>query len=142
VIFAGNALPFTTHTELTDESLFRFGLLLQHTGAQVHRTGLTDVRSHEAFVPLLAEWAAQAYIASPKRRACQRWPTCFHLARDPASGGRTHGWFIGEYGGISCWPDDSLALVPTNDNAGPSAYAAISGITIVVAGCSGATIVA
>ncbi|MHC4887054.1 MAG: DUF5054 domain-containing protein, partial [Planctomycetota bacterium] len=56
-----HALPFTTHTELMDEQLFRFGLSLsreldQRFGRSTIAAKMTDVPGHtRAIIPLLAE---------------------------------------------------------------------------------------
>lgn len=56
-----HGLPFTTHTELMDEELFRFGLSLsqqldQRFGTRTTAAKLTDVPGHtRGIVPLLAE---------------------------------------------------------------------------------------
>lgn len=58
---AWHALPFTTHTELMDAELFRFGLSLSRTldqrfGRHTIAAKWTDVPGHtRAIIPLLAE---------------------------------------------------------------------------------------
>lgn len=58
---AWHGLPFTTHTELMDVSLFRYGLSLAQTldkrfGKQTIAAKMTDVPGHtRGLVPLLAE---------------------------------------------------------------------------------------
>ena len=58
---AWHGLPFTTHSELMDGSLFRYGLSLSHTldirfGKHTIAAKMSDVPGHtRAIVPLLAE---------------------------------------------------------------------------------------
>ncbi|MFN8562306.1 MAG: hypothetical protein U0703_11960 [Anaerolineae bacterium] len=74
-----HALPFTTHSELIDESLWRFGLsygqvLDRRFGKQTIAAKMTDVPGHtRALVPLLAEAGSltahrrQSGIERPRR---------------------------------------------------------------------------
>ncbi len=62
---AWHGLPFTTHSELMDASLFRYGLTLAQTldrrfGKQTIAAKMTDVPGHtRAIVPLMAEFGLQ-----------------------------------------------------------------------------------
>ena len=129
-----HALPFTTHTELMDESLFRFGLtyaksLDRRFGHQTIAAKLTDVPGHtRAIVPLLAEAGVRLlHIGVNEASSVPEVPPVF-IWRDEASGAEIMMVYRGEYGGVTSVPGlgDSLALVLTNDNAGPPPDAAIA----------------
>ena len=129
-----HALPFTTHTELLDESLFRFGLTYAQTldrrfGQQTIAAKLTDVPGHtRALVPLLAEAGIKLlHIGVNEASSVPDVPPVFRW-RDEASGAEIMMIYRGEYGGVTTVPglDHALALVLTNDNAGPPADTSIA----------------
>ena len=129
-----HALPFTTHSELMDKSLFRFGLtyaqtLDQRFGQQTIAAKLTDVPGHtRALVPLLAEAGIKLlHIGVNEASSVPDVPPVFRW-RDEASGAEVMIVYRGEYGGVTSVPglDHALALVLTNDNAGPPADTSIA----------------
>ncbi len=129
-----HALPFTTHTELLDESLFRFALtyaqtLDQRFGQQTIAAKLTDVPGHtRALVPLLAEAGIKLlHIGVNEASSVPDVPPVFRW-RDEASDTEILMIYRGEYGGVTSVPglDHALALVLTNDNAGPPADTSIA----------------
>ncbi len=129
-----HALPFTTHTELMDASLFRFGLayaqnLDRRFGQQTIAAKLTDVPGHSrSIVPLLAEAGIKLlHIGVNEASSVPDVPPVF-LWRDQASGAEIIMVYRGEYGGVTSVPglDHALALVLTNDNAGPPAESSIA----------------
>jgi hypothetical protein len=129
-----HALPFTTHTELMDESLFRFALTYAQTldrrfGQTTIAAKLTDVPGHtRAIVPLLAEAGIKLlHIGVNEASSVPDVPPVF-LWRDEASSAEIIMVYRGEYGGVTSVPalDHALALVLTNDNAGPPADTSIA----------------
>ena len=132
--FRWHALPFTTHTELMDESLCRFALtyaqsLDQRFGQKTIAAKLTDVPGHtRALVPVLAEAGIKLlHIGVNEASSVPEVPPVF-VWRDEASGTEIMVVYRGEYGGVTSVPglDHALALVLTNDNAGPPADSSIA----------------
>ncbi len=89
---AWHALPFTTHTELMDAELFRFGLSLSRSldarfGRQTTAAKMTDVPGHtRAIIPLLAEAGV----------------TFLHIGVNPGS-------TVPSVPGLFCWQDPAGA---------------------------------
>jgi hypothetical protein len=124
---AWHALPFTTHTELMDASLFRFGLSLarrldERFGRQTIAAKLTDVPGHtRAMLPVLAEAGVQFLHmgvngASPRLDIPQlfRW-------KDEETGVSVMVAYQPSYGQLLTLPGFSQALIfaHTIDNIGP-----------------------
>jgi len=124
---AWHGLPFTTHSELMDESLFRFGLsfskeLDKRFGKKTIAAKMTDVPGHtRAIVPLLAE-AGIKFLHIGLNPGCKapEIPKVF-LWRHIDNSEITVLFDSEDYGGISLLPEHSfgLALVSTEDNLGP-----------------------
>ena len=123
---AWHALPFTTHTELMDSSLFRFGISLskdldRRFGRRTIAGKMTDVPGHcRAIVPLLAQ-AGVRFLHVGVNPACKppRVPPVFRW-RAP-DGSEVVVAYSSGYGsqfhvdGL----DDGLAFAHTGDNQGP-----------------------
>ncbi len=129
-----HALPFTTHTEMMDASLFRYGLtysqrLDQRFGHKTIAAKMTDVPGHtRSIVPLLAEAGIKLlHIGVNEASTVPDVPPVFRW-RDAESGAEILVVYDASYGGVTVVPglDDVLALVLTNDNAGPPPDADIS----------------
>lgn len=122
-----HALPFTTHTELIDESLWRFGLnLSQRLDARFGRhtiaAKLTDVPGHtRALVPLLAEAGVKLlHIGVNEASSVPDVPDAF-VWRDETTQSEVIVIYHQAYGGVTFIPglEDALALAFTGDNHGP-----------------------
>jgi hypothetical protein len=123
---AWHALPFTTHTELEDPELFRFGLGLaqeldRRYGRQTIAAKMTDVPAHtRGIVPLLAEAGVQfLHIGVNPASTPPDVPPLF-LWRDPC-GAEIMVMYQKSYGAIATVPGlrDALAFAHTGDNLGP-----------------------
>lgn len=128
-----HALPFTTHTELMDESLFRFGLsysqkLDQRFGKTTIAAKMTDVPGHtRAMIPLLAEAGIRLlHIGVNPASSLPDVPPVF-LWRDVETGTDIAVIYHATYGGVTSLPNlnDSLAVVLTGDNHGPPSETAL-----------------
>jgi hypothetical protein len=124
---AWHALPFTTHSELMDASLFRFGLSLSgeldaRYGRRTIAAKMTDVPGHtRAIVPLLAEAGVRLlHIGVNPASRPPAVPPAF-LWRDPAGAEVIVLYQRGSYGDLALVPgtDEALAFAHTNDNEGP-----------------------
>lgn len=122
-----HALPFTTHTELIDESLWRFGLSLSQRldarfGRHTIAAKLTDVPGHtRALVPLLAEAGVKLlHIGVNEASSVPDVPDAF-VWRDDATQSEVIVIYHQAYGGVTFIPglQDALALAFTGDNHGP-----------------------
>jgi hypothetical protein len=121
-----HALPFTTHTELADSSLFRHGLSLSQRldarfGRKTVAAKMTDVPGHtRALVPLLAE-AGVKFLHIGVNGACRppSVPPAFIWRHD--DGSEIFVMYDASYGGTRTLPGVSaaLAIAHTNDNHGP-----------------------
>ena len=123
---AWHALPFTTHTELMDAELFRFGLSLSQSldsrfGRTTIAAKLTDVPGHtRAIIPLLAEAGVVfLHIGVNPGSTVPSVPGLFRW-RDP-SGAELLVMYESGYGTAFEIPglDHSLAFGHTSDNMGP-----------------------
>ncbi|MFN8373758.1 MAG: DUF5054 domain-containing protein [Anaerolineae bacterium] len=124
---AWHGLPFTTHTELMDASLFRFGISLSQTldkrfGKQTIAAKMTDVPGHtRGIVPLLAEAGIRfLHIGVNPASTPPDVPPVFVWQDD--SGARLLLMYQkGAYGDAVSIPglDDALAFAHTSDNIGP-----------------------
>jgi len=121
-----HALPFTTHTELEDPELFRFGLTLSQEldrrfGMKTVAAKLTDVPGHtRGIVPMLAEAGIRfLHIGVNPGSSVPRVPPLFRWL-DP-SGDDLVVMYESGYGNASVieGSNDSLAFGHTGDNLGP-----------------------
>jgi len=122
-----HALPFTTHTELMDASLFRHGLSLsrrldERFGRRTIAAKMTDVPGHtRAMVPLLAEAGVKfLHLGVNPASSGPSVPPVFRW-RDAASDTEVVVNYHHRYGQTTLVPglDDALAFVFTGDNKGP-----------------------
>ncbi len=123
---AWHALPFTTHTELMDAELFRFGLSLSRKldarfGKTTIAAKMTDVPGHtRAIIPLLVEAGVTfLHIGVNPGSTVPTIPGLFRW-RDP-SGSELMVMYESGYGSAFEIPglDHSLAFGHTSDNMGP-----------------------
>jgi hypothetical protein len=130
-IYAGDivwhGLPFTTHTELMDTTLFRFGLSLaqsldQRFGGQTIAAKMTDVPGHtRAMIPLLAESGIQLlHIGVNPAATVPDVPPIFRW-RDDATQTSVIVMYQQVYGAVTTLPGttEAVALMFTGDNLGP-----------------------
>lgn len=122
-----HALPFTTHSELMDADLFRFGLSLarrldERFGRRTIAAKMTDVPGHtRAIVPLLASAGVQLlHIGVNAASTPPAVPPLF-VWRDPSGAEVIVIYQRGGYGGLVEAPGlpDLLAFAHTDDNRGP-----------------------
>ena len=122
-----HALPFTTHTELMDESLFRYGLsyaqrLDARFGRKTIAGKMTDVPGHtRAMVPLLHEAGVRLlHLGVNPVSAVPDVPPVF-LWRDLDSDTEVCVIYDPTYGGVTRVNglSDVLAVILTGDNEGP-----------------------
>ena len=124
---AWHAIPFTTHSELMDASLFRFGLSLsvrldRRFGKNTIAAKMTDVPGHtRAMVPLLADAGIRfLHIGINPASTPPDVPDAFVWRHDHGTD-LTVVYDHGDYGGNMVVPGLSCALVlaHTGDNLGP-----------------------
>lgn len=122
-----HALPFTTHSEAMDPSLFRFGLGLSHDldqrfGRRTIAAKMTDVPGHtRGIVPLLAEAGVQfLHIGVNGASTPPDVPPVF-IWRDPDGAEVIVMYHKGSYGDLMIMPglDEAIAFAHTGDNLGP-----------------------
>ncbi len=122
-----HGLPFTTHTELMDASLFRYGLRLaqildKRFGKRTIAAKMTDVPGHtRGIVPLLAEAGITFLnIGVNPASAVPDVPPVF-VWRDEASATELIVMYHHEYGNTSTIHglDDAISVILTGDNIGP-----------------------
>src|SRR5262249_75458 len=122
-----HGLPFTTHSELMDASLFRFGLSLsqeldQRFGKKTIAAKMTDVPGHtRGIVPLLAEAGVQfLHIGVNPASTPPDVPPVF-VWRDPSGAEVVVMYHKGSYGDLMLVPglDAAVALSLTGGNVGP-----------------------
>ena len=122
-----HALPFTTHTELMDESLFRYGLsyaqrLDARFGRKTIAGKMTDVPGHtRAMVPLLHESGVRLlHLGVNPVSTVPDVPAVF-LWRDLDSDTEICVVYDPTYGGVTRVKglSDVLAVILTGDNEGP-----------------------
>ena len=123
---AWHALPFTTHTELMDAELFRFGLSLSQSldarfGRHTTAAKMTDVPGHtRAILPLLAEAGVQfLHIGVNPGSTVPSVPGLFRW--QAPDGSEVMLMYESGYGSAFEIPglEDSLAFGHTMDNMGP-----------------------
>ncbi|HQF68408.1 MAG TPA: DUF5054 domain-containing protein [Anaerolineaceae bacterium] len=126
---AWHALPFTTHTELMDAELFRFGLSLSRTldqrfGRHTIAAKWTDVPGHtRAIIPLLAEAGVVfLHIGVNPGSTVPSVPSLFRW-QDPG-GAELLVMYESGYGSVFEIPglEHSLAFGHTMDNMGPQSH--------------------
>ncbi len=124
---AWHALPFTTHSELMDESLFAFGLSLaaeldRRFGRRTIAAKMTDVPGHtRGIVPLLAQAGVELlHIGVNGASTPPDVPPAF-IWRDPSGAEVTVMYQRGGYGDVATVPGvrAALAFSHTGDNQGP-----------------------
>ena len=129
---AWHALPFTTHTELMDAELFRFGLSLSKSldsrfGKHTIAAKMTDVPGHtRAIIPLLAEAGVLfLHMGVNPGSTVPNVPGLFRW-QDPG-GAEVIVMYESGYGSAFEIPglDDSLAFGHTMDNMGPQSTAQV-----------------
>jgi len=123
---AWHALPFTTHTELMDAELFRFGLSLSQSldarfGRRTTAAKMTDVPGHtRAIIPLLADAGVQfLHIGVNPGSTVPGVPGLFRWQHP--SGAEVIVMYESGYGSTFEIPglEDSIAFGHTMDNMGP-----------------------
>jgi hypothetical protein len=122
-----HALPFTTHTELMDPALFKFGLSLSQLldkrfGHKTIAAKMTDVPGHtRAMVPYLAE-AGVKFLHIGVNPVCSppQVPPLFRW-RSPGGDEVVVMYQTGGYGDVQAIPGGKnvLAFAHQGDNAGP-----------------------
>ena len=124
---AWHGLPFTTHSELMDADLFRFGLSLSQEldrrfGKHTLAAKMTDVPGHtRGIVPLLAEAGIQfLHIGVNPCSTAPDVPPVF-VWRDSSSAEVTVMYTKGSYGEAMPSPgrDEVIWFAHTSDNLGP-----------------------
>jgi len=124
---AWHALPFTTHSELMDPDLFRFGLSLSQEldrrfGRRTIAAKMTDVPGHtRGIVPLLAEAGVTfLHIGVNGASTPPDVPPVFTW-RDRGGAEVIVMYHKGSYGDLMIVPglDDAIAFAHTGDNLGP-----------------------
>jgi hypothetical protein len=132
---AWHALPFTTHTELMDAELFRFGLSLSQSldarfGRRTTAAKLTDVPGHtRAIIPLLAEAGVTfLHIGVNPGSTVPGVPGLFRW-QDP-NGAELIVMYESGYGSAFEIPglEHSLAFGHTMDNMGPQSGNEVKGV--------------
>jgi len=121
-----HAMPFTLHCELTDPSLFRFGLGLSQAldrrfGHRTIAAKMSDVPGHtRGIVPLLAEAGVEfLHIGVNEASTVPDVPPVF-VWREPA-GAEIVVMYHHSYGSTMTVPNlaDSISFAHTTDNLGP-----------------------
>ncbi|GCE25178.1 hypothetical protein KDA_06620 [Dictyobacter alpinus] len=125
-----HGLPFTTHSELMDSSLFVHGLSLSQSldrrfGKKTIAAKMTDVPGHtRAMVPLLAQAGiVLLHIGVNPASIVPDVPPVF-VWRDPRGAEVIVVYQAGAYGGLTTVSGTTaaLAFAHTNDNIGPQSY--------------------
>jgi len=133
---AWHGLPFTSYSEMMDESLYRHGLSLsqrldQRFGRQTIAAKMTDVPGHtRAIVPLLAEAGIQFLHIGVNAASCPPDvpPVC--VWRDPCGAEVILMYHKGSYGAGMALPGlgEAIQFAFTNDNEGPQTPEAVQAI--------------
>lgn len=126
-LVAWHAAPFTTHTELMDERLFRYGLSLSQEldkrfGKKTIAAKMTDVPGHtRAMIPLLAEAGIRFFHVGVNPAATVPDVPPVFTWRDTASGTEIIMMYQQVYGDVMILPgtSEAVTLVFTGDNLGP-----------------------
>lgn len=132
---AWHALPFTTHTELMDADLFRFGISLSQEldkrfGKTTIAAKMTDVPGHtRAIIPLLAEAGVEfLHIGVNPSSTVPQVPPLFRW--QSPEGKELVVMYESGYGSafVINGIDDSLAFGHTGDNLGPQSAEQVLGV--------------
>src|SRR5688572_30679778 len=132
-LVAWHGVPFTTHTELMDETLFRYGLSLaqeldKRYGKQTISAKMTDVPGHtRAMIPLLAEAGIRFFhIGTNAASTVPDVPPVF-IWRDAVSNTELMMMVQHVYGDMMVLPGttEALAIIFTGDNLGPPSQASV-----------------
>lgn len=126
-LVAWHAVPFTTHTELMDERLFRRGLRLSQTldarfGKRTIAAKMTDVPGHtRAMIPLLAEAGVRLFHVGVNPAATVPAVPPVFTWRDEATSTDVLMMYQQVYGDVMVLPGttEAVAIVFTGDNHGP-----------------------
>jgi hypothetical protein len=131
-----HGLPFTTHSEFMDVSLFKFGLNLskeldRRFGKKTIAAKMTDVPGHtRGIVSLLDDAGIKLlHIGVNPASMPPRVPDAF-IWRNPDDSEIIVIYYKGEYGGLTVLPGASVALffAQTHDNLGPHSLNKIKAI--------------
>lgn len=128
-----HGLPFTTHCELMDASLFRFGLSLSERldkrfGKHTISAKMTDVPGHtRSIVPQLADAGIRFLHLGVNPASTAPTTPKAYVWRHPDTSEVTVVCDGNDYGGITQLPglSSGLALIHSGDNAGPPSIAQI-----------------
>ena len=129
-----HGLPFTTHTELMNASLFNYGLSLSQQldkrfGKKTIAAKMTDVPGHtRAMVPLLAKAGIQfLHLGANEASTPPDVPPVFVWRDETSQTGVIVMYQRGGYGGLIRIPNlgHTLAFAHTNDNHGPQSVAEV-----------------
>lgn len=126
-LVAWHAAPFTTHTELMDERLFRRGLSLSQAldarfGKRTIAAKMTDVPGHtRAMIPLLAGAGIRLFHVGVNPAATVPDVPPVFVWRDEASSTEVLMMYQQVYGDVMVLPGtaEAVAIVFTGDNLGP-----------------------
>jgi Domain of unknown function (DUF5054) len=133
---AWHGLPFTTHTELMEASLFKYGLSLSHEldrrfGRKTIAAKMTDVPGHtRGIVPLLADAGIEfLHIGVNAASTPPDVPSVFQW-QDPSGAEVMVMYHKGSYGDLMVVPgmNEAIAFAHTGDNLGPQSPEQIIGI--------------
>jgi len=133
---AWHGLPFTTHSELVEPSLFQDGLRLAHDldrrfGKRTIAAKMTDVPGHtRGIVPLLAEAGIRfLHIGVNPASTAPDVPPVF-VWRDPSGAEVVVMYDKGSYGDLTVVPglDEAIVFAHTSDNHGPQSAAEVGAV--------------
>ncbi len=124
---AWHAVPFTTHTELMDATLFRYALSLSQEldkrfGKTTIAAKMTDVPGHtRAMIPLLAEAGIRFFHVGVNPAASVPDVPPVFIWRDDNSDSEILMMYQQVYGDVMILPgtSEAVALIFTGDNLGP-----------------------
>jgi hypothetical protein len=128
-----HGVPFTTHTELMDERLFRFSLSLsaeldKRFGKKTISAKMTDVPGHtHAMIPLLAEYGIRFFHVGVNAAATVPDVPPVFFWRDAATDTSLLMMYHKVYGDIMVLPgtSEAVAIIFTGDNMGPPSVASV-----------------
>lgn len=128
-----HALPFTTHTELMDARLFRYGLSISQQldrqfGKNTIAGKMTDVPGHtRAMLPLLAEAGIRLFHVGVNPAATVPDVPDLFIWRDEATNTEVITIYQQVYGDILLLPGttQAMVLIFTGDNLGPPSKASV-----------------
>ena len=128
-----HGVPFTTHTELMDERLFRFSLSLsaeldKRFGKKTISAKMTDVPGHtRAMIPLLAEYGIRFFHVGVNAAATVPDVPPVFIWRDVATETSLLMMYHKVYGDMMVLPgtSEAVAIIFTGDNMGPPSVASV-----------------